>query len=557
MDLIAETQETHEIQLDKKNELRYQRPVVEEPAIDKGAIDGPYAKYVLFVLFFVAVLNFLDRSILGVLVEDIKADLGLSDADMGFIGGAAFGVFYATFGMALGRLADVWNRKKLTALGLGFWSLMTALSGLARSFVPLAACRFGVGVGESCASPASISILYDYFSPRIRTTVLGIYYCGGAIGGGLGILLGGMILDSWNNAWPDSSIAPFGLRGWQAAFIILGVPGILVAFWVASLREPRRGQGDGIVSKPHSHPFREAFTVLMSMVPVGNLWLLAKAKRTKRPIIINGVVTLIILVSAYSLIQATGSILQWVAMAIGVYAVFSWAQVLAVRDPVIFGMIFRCKTMLYLITGMTVTLLMAGIMFWTIPFFQRYHGISASQAGAVLGMGGIITGVAGMLVGSILADKLRAHTGKGKLYVVSAGMICAALFYLIMLTAEQLIFAYAAALTFSFAFSLMPPAIMSTLNDLMLPRGRATISAFYIMLAMLSSSALSPYLIGLMSDAITLSGANSGEALRQSMLWILLASVVGLVLIALSIRTVEADEASLKARACALGEKIE
>ncbi|MEJ2297663.1 MAG: MFS transporter, partial [Woeseiaceae bacterium] len=116
--------------------------------------DSGYSRYALVVLVIVYVFNFLDRQILSILAEDIKADLGISDAQIGFLYGTAFAVFYAVFGIPMGRLADNWVRTRLIAIGLAFWSLSTALSGLARSFAPLAVCRFAVGIGEASASPA-------------------------------------------------------------------------------------------------------------------------------------------------------------------------------------------------------------------------------------------------------------------------------------------------------------------------------------------------------------------------------------------------------------------
>ena len=155
---------------------------------------GAYANYVLFVLVLVYIFNFIDRNILSILAEDIKADLAINDAQMGFLYGTVFAVFYAVFGIPLARFADVWSRRSLVSVGLGFWSFMTAASGLARSFGVLALCRIGVGIGEASASPAAYSMLSDYFPPRLRATVIAIYAAGVYIGAGIGIFLGGYIL---------------------------------------------------------------------------------------------------------------------------------------------------------------------------------------------------------------------------------------------------------------------------------------------------------------------------------------------------------------------------
>ena len=119
-------------------------PVEAKPAPHPAPVSRGYANYVLFVLVLVYVFNFIDRQILSILAEDIKADLGLSDASLGFLYGTAFAVFYALFGIPLGRLADSWYRGRLMAMGLALWSSMTALSGFANSFGMLAAARIGV-----------------------------------------------------------------------------------------------------------------------------------------------------------------------------------------------------------------------------------------------------------------------------------------------------------------------------------------------------------------------------------------------------------------------------
>ena len=242
----------------------------------EGEASERYPHYVLGVLVLVYIFNFLDRQILSILNDHIKADLGLTDAQMGFLYGTVFAVFYALFGIPLGRLADVWNRRSLIAIGLGFWSAMTVLSGLARNFSQLAAARIGVGVGEASASPAAYSMLADYYPLARRATVMAIYSSGIYLGAGAGLMLGGQIVDRWDLAFPGTT-APFGLRGWQVAFFAVGLPGVLLALWVATLREPRRGRMDGIESPTEPHPFRAFFLELRAVLPPLTLWHLYRA----------------------------------------------------------------------------------------------------------------------------------------------------------------------------------------------------------------------------------------------------------------------------------------
>ena len=203
-----------------------------------------YSWYALSVLVLVYVLNFIDRQILSILANDIKADLGVDDAYLGFLYGTAFAIFYALFGIPLGRLADSWKRVRLMTVGLALWSAMTAFSGFARDAATLSVARIGVGVGEATASPSAYSLISDWFPARLRATALAIYSSGLYIGGGVSLAIGGVIVDRWNTAFPDGDPVA-GLAGWQAAFIAVGLPGLLLAAWVATLREPLRGAIDG------------------------------------------------------------------------------------------------------------------------------------------------------------------------------------------------------------------------------------------------------------------------------------------------------------------------
>ena len=188
-------------------------------------------RYVLGVLVVVYTFNFIDRQILSVLLDPIKHALGLTDAELGWLSGTAFALFYATLGMPIARWADRGNRRNLIALALAVWSAMTALSGLATNFWALLGARVGVGVGEAGCSPAAHAIIADYYPVARRATALGIY----ALGIPLGILFG-FLAGGWMNEF----------FGWRSAFFVVGLPGLALALLVRfTVREPPRGMAEG------------------------------------------------------------------------------------------------------------------------------------------------------------------------------------------------------------------------------------------------------------------------------------------------------------------------
>jgi len=196
----------------------------------KGSV-LPYATSGLVILFFVSFFNYMDRYMLAVLLPAIKADLGLSDTQIGFITGLAFTLFYATMGIPIARLADRKSRKTIIAIALSFWSLMTMLCGLAQNFIQLALARVLVGVGEAGASPPSHSLIADYFPLEKRATAISFFNIGAPVGILVGFLAGGWLTEFFS---------------WRIALITVGAPGILLALVVAwRLVEPPRGHADG------------------------------------------------------------------------------------------------------------------------------------------------------------------------------------------------------------------------------------------------------------------------------------------------------------------------
>lgn len=207
-------------------------------------------RYALSVLVVVYTFNFIDRQILSILLEPIKADLLLSDTQLGLLTGFLFALFYAVLGIPIARYADRGNRRNLIALALTIWSGMTALSGLAGNFWQLALARIGVGVGEAGCSPPAHSIIADYYPAHRRATALGIYSLGIPFG-----ILFGFIAGGWMNEF----------FGWRVAFFVVGIPGLLLAIIVRfSLREPPRGMAEGKTLDTDQPSVMETFKTLWS-----------------------------------------------------------------------------------------------------------------------------------------------------------------------------------------------------------------------------------------------------------------------------------------------------
>jgi MFS family permease len=504
-----------------------------------------YAWYVLGILFLVYILNFVDRQIISILAEDIKRDLDLTDGDLGFLYGTAFGVFYSLFGIPLGRLADNWHRVRLMTGGLALWSAMTALSGFSSTGGQLAAARVGVGIGEATASPSAYSLISDWFPKRLRATALSIYSAGLYVGGGVSLFIGGLVVQNWNRAYPGGG--PLGLVGWQAAFMAVGLPGLLVALWIATLREPVRGASDGIPTPPHPAPFRSFFDELLTIVPP--LTLIGAARQGTRTLVVNLIAAALTALVAWSLIQAGEPAAQWIAIGIGVYAVFSWASALRLRDPAAFALIvatpaFLCTVVAY---GLNAFLSYAA-SFWAAPYALRDLGMSPADAGLFIGGSGALSGFLGVTIGGVVADRLRRRHPAGRLWVVLFGALAQPPCLGVAFTADTPWLFLPALFVGGVFASTSLGAAGATTQDLVLPRMRGTATATFFIGTTLLGLALGPYLAGRVS---TLTGS-----LSTGMLAILLSTPITVAAAIAAIRLLPAAEASREARARAAGEAV-
>jgi MFS family permease len=201
-----------------------------------------YAYYVTFILLFAYTLSFVDRQILGLLVQPIKNDLHLADWTFSIVHGFAFAIFYTFVGVFLGRVADRWNRRNLIIIGMLIWVLATAAGGWVTSFASLFFARMLVGVGEAALSPAAYSMLADYFPPERRARAMGIYTSGVYIGSATAFIVGGLVIQATSHS-AEVVIPLLGaFKPWQAAFIFVALPGIPALLLMYTVREPlRRG----------------------------------------------------------------------------------------------------------------------------------------------------------------------------------------------------------------------------------------------------------------------------------------------------------------------------
>ncbi len=531
-------------------------------------IGGPYAWYVLVVLVIVYMLNFIDRSIISTLAPYLKEDLGLTDAQLGLLFGTAFALFYALLGVPLARLADSWIRTRTIALGLALWSGMTALSGFSGNFTQLGLARVGVGVGEASASPAAYSLLSDWFPREKRATVLAIYSSGIYIGSGLSLVLGALIVGAWQSAYPG--VAPFGLKAWQVAFIAVGLPGLFLAALVATMREPPRGIADGIVQPADPAPFSKFWLELTAVVPPLTLLHLYRLKAPPAEWRKNiGVAVALVGIAIVAMsftdglltpdkrkplgelagLAVTTNTIQWLAMALAMYGVFSWSQSLRLRDAPAHQLIWGTPAFVYTtIAGGLISYASYGTGAFIFVYATRILHADGLSIGLILGSVGAGGGWIGAILGGVLGDKYRRLHPSGRLMVALIAVAVSMPVGILTFTADNL-----TAMLLLYAFIVTVPTMWlgpcaTTCQDLVLPRMRGAATAAFFLGTNLIGLAMGPYMVGLVSDTT--------DNLRIGILSVYAGAPIVWFCLYRAIKLLPASEASVIERARAAGEPI-
>jgi len=395
--------------------------------------------YVLAVMTAVYAMNIADRFSIATLLEPIRQELHLSDSGIAFLTGFALAMFYVTVGIPIAALADRANRRNILAISLAVWSGMTALCGLARNYGELLLARFAVGIGEAGGTPPSTSILADKFPPAARPMALTIFALGACLGSWLGTSVAGAAAER---------------GGWRLAFLVLGIPGLVLAVLVAvTVREPRRGQLDSHAAESGPDATRlTPLEILRQLLETARFML---RQRSAVHLIVGG----------------------------SVATFWSW-----------------------------------GLMWWTPTFLQRSHALSVGEAGGLLGPMHLVAGTAGTLfAGAVMwlpaardprfvtrfLTWLTLLSTVPSFFAYEAGSLRAA---------TLLLWIFVPAVYFYIG------PILGLLQNVMPANMRAGAVAILLFTANVANLILAPQLIGALSDWFAASFGAGRESLRWALL---------------------------------------
>lgn len=463
---------------------------------ESGARIPRSAYFALFVLVLANLFNMLDRSIVSILAQSIKADLRLDDADLGFLLGTAFAVFYSIVGIAMGRISDFVSRKKMLAVGLALWSVMTALGGAATGFATLSMARIGVGVGEAVANPCSHSLLADTFPPRNRALALGTYLTGTFLGTATAMIVGGLFVQNWPkfcSAMPIASAC--NLAGWKAALIAVGMPGLLLALLVLTLREPAR-------------PLREqkygTFVLILreigSALPPFTLFSI-HGLAGRAGLFGNLRLIAAIAMAVAIAIAVTGDYAQWIACGLGGYSIVTWGQVQKHGDAPLYRLTYGDRTfVLGIVSTALVASIIAGISAWAAPLALRtFTTVSAARIGLGLGMIYVIGAMLGVVIGGWATDRWKRKDLAAPLLMTCIALLGLIPCILAIVSAKSLEAYFIVYFFLSVFTSLWSGGIAAMIQDLVIPRMRGAAAACHSLVAIVVGSGIGPYWTGKVS----------------------------------------------------------
>lgn len=454
--------------------------------------------------------------------EPVKRELNLTDAQLGWLG-SAYIIVLSLAALPLGVIGDLRSRRAVITWGVAVWSAATAAGGFVRHFWQLFACRALVGFGEAGYGPASQAIIAQYYKGRRRAFAIGIYSVGMALGGVLGIWLGGVIAERY---------------GWRWAFIWMGIPGLILASLASRLRELDRRPPPPIVETLRQWWRQGMHGVTHYVMPLA---------------ICAGIGALI--AGVLALFEGIPSQVTTAVFSIGVSIGIAWTVwrlvPLAVRRTTAVGVVaagafddFQDAAALVLGTptliwvflgGAMVTFASNGLVAWAAAFMQRMHGLSIARVGAEFGVWALAGGVSGALVGGRLADRFQQRTRGGRVLASGAGFVLGAPVCAALLLVEDLRWFGPLIMATYFLYTWYNGPLVAVILDVVPPAVQASVLGAFVLFSHLAGDALAPPLIGYLSDRL-------GD-LRTAMLLLPAVGLLGGLVILIALQTVGRDMA--------------
>ncbi len=457
-----------------------------------------YSAYALGLLAFINILNYLDRNVIFALFEPIKADLALSDTQLGWLA-SAYVLVFSLSALPFGVLSDLRSRRAVVAGGVALWSAFTFFSGLVRGFWQLFSCRAAVGIGEAAYGPASQSLVADYYPGKGRALAMGILASGVALGGVLGILLGGVLEERF---------------GWRVAFMAVALPGFAAAVLAGRLRDPTRHPGKKISVRRYLREFEigittvvRQFTPLITWTAVGAVlafWLdLSFGVESNLDVAV---------LAACAGLGLAFNIRRWVKQIqtdqihetpFGGHVGGAFEDILGAARFVL-----RTPTLVYLfLGGALVSFGLNGLVGWAPTFTSRELMLSPAQASVLLGKWGLITGTLGTLFGGLVADWLRRYTRTGRVITIVVGLLLGGSLSLWLLTIRDLdLFVPVFSAAF-FCLTWYNGPLSAVIFDVVPARIGATVIGAYLLFIHIAGDAIAFPLVGMLSDRFGLDRA--------------------------------------------------
>jgi MFS family permease len=453
-----------------------------------------YSLYALGLLAATNLLSFVNRNVIFALFDPIKAELSISDAQLGWLA-SAYVLVFSLAALPFGILSDLRSRRAVITVGVVLWSAFTLASGFATNFGQLLVCRALVGMGAAAFSGAAQSLTADFFPLRGRAVAMGILAAGITLGGVIGIWLGGRLE---------------AVYGWRTAMIAVSLPGFLLAVLTARLRDPVRGSATLSVRaalrelQVGINSAAKPFLPLLVSLAVGG----ALALYFDRTYGADSKVD----VAAFAATVAVGLALNiriWVKRfaAVPLTGPSPLVRVFGER-AVSLAVVLRTPTLVYVfLGGALISFGMNGLVGWAPTFMSRELDLSIAQAATLLGSWGLVAGISGVLFGGAVADWLERYTVTGRVLTICLGLLIGGPLAIWLLTLRDLrIFVPVFAAAFFFLSWFNGP-IAAVIFDVVPAKISATVAGAYLLFIHLVGDAVAFPLVGALSDRFGLDRA--------------------------------------------------